>query len=807
MFTPLALANRPTDDYIGSPENGIFPYYGNNYEYGQQINSGLADITRIEDQLIPSVNKEGHIPLRKGYGFLQYHFLSERTKTSDVIRGNINIIVQNILTLIGNLFFIISKALTLMSVSLVEFCFSEKSFVATLLDEIPRLLGLLFQDGFASDSTNFIFFVVVIVLGISAIFSLLRGQIVNTFTNLFISILFIGFFIFYIGNSNYIIKPIMTSIDKFTAISIKAVENLESDKTLTIEESVFSLSDKLWNNVVGVVWATGQFGTMDIEVLKLKPEEVEEINTKTQMWVWDKPDVKKGFEMSGEKVVGDYYMDRVFLGGCDEVKNNLLEALSDNVGNRTGADFAPVMANKSATTGFNHLFIGLFSLLPAVLLVLFVFSVGIPIILAEVMLLLMFLILPIVILIAVAGESGRPAFIAYAQKFIQFFMTKIVLGFYLAFVLTILSLVLFLLNSTSGLKATSIILLTNMVVFGLAFWYRKKPLEMFLALLSFSSPGTSSQTFGNVRGEGNMATRLAGRLAWEKYRFNRYKNMLGNKGDGLSVPVDERPPNEVPRGKISSKGSPKGSGGPRDTPSGQGAYTRGEQPTSSGLHFDETKYRTGNKQQAPQDAKLTVEHRNFQQWNDNMDKGDYRTAESVLRKNSANIKDVDGNTVPTKIGQMENSQSREKAWDMYLRNKGNLELEDKNKQTAAYHAKTAREISQISRAGANLEHKDKDGNTPLNHAAKSERPEKVQVLIKEKVNLNTVDNEGKTPLINAAERKDYISARHLVEEGANLNVADNTNRTIKDYAKNDEILKNILKSAPENKGGTENPDF
>lgn len=772
LFSSIAYA-RPANDYIGSPnENGIYSYYGSNYEYEKIINEGLEDINRIEDQLIPSIKREGSVPLWKGYGMGQYEFSAERIGgPGELIRGNVMIIIQGIYTMLGNMFFMLSKLATLASISVIEFCFSENALVPTILEQLPNWINSFYNTGFSGGLISFVFFIAVFILAISLIFTFIRGQIVNTFTTLFISIIFIALFIFYINNAHYIIKPIMTSINHITAISIAAVENLESDDNLNVEEGILNLSNRLWNNTIGIVWATAQFGTTDIEVLKLKQEEIEHINTDLKYFklFGKKENLQAGFTKSGSNYTGDYYMDRVYLGGCSETKDKLLEALANNEAKRTGKEMTPVLAvQPNTSTGLNHLFVGFLSLIPSFVLLIFTFSVGFPIIIAEIMLMVMFLIMPILIIIAIAGETGRPVFITYITKFIQFFLTKMVLGFYLALVLTLLSLILLSIKNMAGVVSLGVILLVNTLIFGLAFWYRKKPMEMFLALLSFSTPGSSSRAFENIKGEGSFASRLAGTLALEQYRANKFKKMLNSNKE---VPVDEKPPQDIPEQE--------------DNQSNLGH-------SSKGIYFDETKYQTSS------------QNNGIDTWANKVEKGDLRGAETLLRQNSPNIKDASGATIPTKIGQIENAQTREKAWTMFTRNKGDLELEDNNKQTAIFHTKTPWETSHVANAGANLEHKDGFGNTPLNHAIKSDNTAKAQTLINKGANLNTKDNQGKTPLINAVEKKDYETVKYLVDKGADVELEDNRGQTARDIARSDEKIITLLNNKQVDMEDTQN---
>ena len=90
-------------------------------------------------------------------------------------------------------------------------------------------------------------------------------------------------------------------------------------------------------------------------------------------------------------------------------------------------------------------------------------------------------------------------------------------------------------------------------------------------------------------------------------------------------------------------------------------------------------------------------------------------------KRSPNLRDKNGATIPTKIGQMENEDDRRRAWIMFTQNNGDVNIEDMNKQTAIFHTKNARETNHIANMGANLDHRDKNGDTALHNAKRAQK--------------------------------------------------------------------------------------
>ncbi len=81
--------------------------------------------------------------------------------------------------------------------------------------------------------------------------------------------------------------------------------------------------------------------------------------------------------------------------------------------------------------------------------------------------------------------------------------------------------------------------------------------------------------------------------------------------------------------------------------------------------------------------------------------------------------------------------------------------------------------------GADIEHKDIDGRTPLSHAADSLKgPEVVTLLLEKGTNVHAADKRGRTPLFWATDKKvDPDIAKVLIQRGADVNARDVEGRT------------------------------
>jgi len=86
--------------------------------------------------------------------------------------------------------------------------------------------------------------------------------------------------------------------------------------------------------------------------------------------------------------------------------------------------------------------------------------------------------------------------------------------------------------------------------------------------------------------------------------------------------------------------------------------------------------------------------------------------------------------------------------------------------------------------GADINLKDKEGDTPLHYAVKFKREKPFQMLLDKKANLNAVDNYGTTPLSAAIQVKQYKMAETLVEKGADFNIPNSAGVTPLMFAAN-----------------------
>ncbi len=116
---------------------------------------------------------------------------------------------------------------------------------------------------------------------------------------------------------------------------------------------------------------------------------------------------------------------------------------------------------------------------------------------------------------------------------------------------------------------------------------------------------------------------------------------------------------------------------------------------------------------------------------------------------------------------------------------------------AAIHIVTRRGdlgwLGLLYQKGANLNLKDRDGNTPLILAAVTRWSDGISTLIRLKAQVNAQNRLGETALLKAVQGRDLALVKLLIEAGANPDIADNSGTSARSVAESDPRAASIAK--------------
>lgn len=87
----------------------------------------------------------------------------------------------------------------------------------------------------------------------------------------------------------------------------------------------------------------------------------------------------------------------------------------------------------------------------------------------------------------------------------------------------------------------------------------------------------------------------------------------------------------------------------------------------------------------------------------------------------------------------------------------------------------------VVEAGANINEKDRNGNTALHYCVYYKNYELADFLIKSGVDLDIQDNNGNTPLLLASYHSDKISSKLLIDNGSNKTIKNRNGESFFDF--------------------------
>jgi uncharacterized protein len=126
-----------------------------------------------------------------------------------------------------------------------------------------------------------------------------------------------------------------------------------------------------------------------------------------------------------------------------------------------------------------------------------------------------------------------------------------------------------------------------------------------------------------------------------------------------------------------------------------------------------------------------------------------------------------------------------------------VNVRDADTGEAAVHIVTRRAdigwLGLLYQKGANLNAKDRDGNTPLILATIGRWNDGIATLIRLKAQVNVQNRLGETALLKAVQARDLALTKALIDAGANPDIADNSGTSPRIAAENDTRAASIAK--------------
>jgi hypothetical protein len=473
VFLTLSIATpllADTRRYIGDE-----PY--ENYAVGRQ--GDLKDAITAQLSIIPGVfpnNPE----LRDQLIWIRlpannYHFRTAPAVDQNYFSNKMEDAATSVQDAVANLIFGITRSVTLIANNLVLICFDNyvgEAMFSAIGDVVSTFTE--FEEG---GLMSLLFLIVLCVLGVGIAGFLIKAQLMRALSSVLIAVVCLACIVGYTFNVDKIIPAVINFTNNATGVALMATtymqdmpvelqENASNNSTFEIdtiagstsmlEQGLVETTNSIWHTLVGAPWAVGMFGNSNPNNLKLLPSEVATINKDLQKtfsvqlfgpngvidpnvnWdnLWDKLMPWK----PKKELPAESYMDSIWLACSNDVKNSMLEAIANNqerYEGKAGAGGTAVLftLGQGTSSAAFHNIIAFLSLFPSIIFLLFVFFVGVPVFIAQFVLMILLILLPFALLLGMSGEKGTQITLLYIKGLLGAAATKIIYGFYMSFIL------------------------------------------------------------------------------------------------------------------------------------------------------------------------------------------------------------------------------------------------------------------------------------------------------------------------------------------------------------------------------------
>lgn len=380
-----------------------------------------------------------------------YSFQSAEMHTYQIVTGAVTNMSTTFFDWIANLIFFVSKAVVMIANNIVVLCF-DSQWVRSGADWISQGVKTVSQGFSGGNGWLYVLFVLALCgLAINVALHLFRARVMSALTAVLTAGLCIALMFFYMTNSNYIVAGVSEFTDNMAGLTMSAASVLSpqmngngAGNISPLRQGIAEVTNMAWFANVACPWSAGQFGTANPEKLQITQSE----------WSGGSNDISSGIEdnystapPSGvgrrlsksdlEQMVqsGTLYADTLYLGADDEVRGQLLKALSEESLDHGQHKETMFTCAPSVSAAWRHILGAFISFFPAVSYLLLVVFVGVPVIFAQLMLMVLLIFLPIALMLGISGDNGRNAMLQYFKYLIGCFAAKIINGFFLGTVL------------------------------------------------------------------------------------------------------------------------------------------------------------------------------------------------------------------------------------------------------------------------------------------------------------------------------------------------------------------------------------
>ena len=383
--------------------------------------------------------------------------------SGNVVLDVVDNAVFGIFDSISSSIFSIPKSLVLITNNLIILAFDTQwiQSASTWISDSTRKVAGDFVGSGKHAFSRVLFILCLAIMGAGIALYLARGQLVKAGKVFFTSVLCVAFLIFYVINSHYIINTVADFADGIAGIGMElsaAVladdENPATAHLTGLEKGLVQASNSAWAAIIAIPWSYGQFGTADVSKLVMTYDSG---HSKSEWDVFSVdvpeqtsfPPSKIGkrltrSDLEAKASAGKLYMDTLYLGSDDQLRKKLLTAISVDqagfIGFRDTVDHGnhPEVVSacqQSMSSALRHLGVACFTIVPALAYLAFGGFMSIPIIVAQLALMLLLIFFPIAIIAGIAGERGQMILKKYLNVLLGAFAIKVINGIYLGIVL------------------------------------------------------------------------------------------------------------------------------------------------------------------------------------------------------------------------------------------------------------------------------------------------------------------------------------------------------------------------------------